>query len=350
MKKNTKIIATLGPSSNTPRVIKELKDAGVEYFRLNFSHGNHEWHKKTIATIKKVSPNTPIILDTKGPEMRTGDMPEHFPEVIVATNDILLLTGEKNLQNPEKNILFVNHPNLVNDVNSGDILSIDSGLIETRVESISADKQYITTKILHGGKISSRRHVNLVQKDVSLPTITSHDEEDIRFGLQNGIDIIALSFLRCKTGVETVKNIITEELGDKNTIKIWGKIESKEGVKNSSEIAQIADGLMVARGDLGVETPLEEVPYRQREILAAAQKHSITGIVATEMLESMTKNLRPTRAEVSDVALAVWEGANAVMLSGETANGKYPVETVQIMKKIIRAAENSGIDINLQNT
>ena len=185
-----------------------------------------------------------------------------------------------------------------------------------------------------------------MKKDVSLPTITEHDDADIRFGLENGIDIIALSFLRCKTGVETVRRICEEELGENGkNIKIWGKIECQRGVDNLDSLANVLDGMMVARGDLGVETPFEEVPYLQKRIVSTCQKHKIFSIVATEMLESMIKNPRPTRAEVSDVSLAVWQGANAVMLSGETANGNYPEKTVATMAKIVKAAEKSGVSI-----
>lgn len=344
----TQIISTIGPATNTPEKIQKIVNAGVNFFRLNFSHGSHEWHKETIEILRKVSPETPIILDTKGPEMRTGDMPENFPEIVVEDNEILtlVLSPEEDLFSPERREkytkkIFVNHKNLGKDVTKGDIISIDSGLIEVEVQEISGNFLEISTKVLHGGKITSRRHVNLVKKDVSLPTITEHDKEDIRFGLQKGVDILALSFLRCPTGVDTVRQICREE--KREGVKVWGKIESQKGVDNIDSLAKVLDGMMVARGDLGVETPLEEVPYVQKKIVESCQDNKIFSIVATEMLESMTHNPRPTRAEVTDVSLAVWQGANAVMLSGETANGEYPEKTVQVMAKIIKAAEKSGV-------
>ncbi len=346
----TQIITTIGPASSSEKKISELVYAGANFFRLNFSHGSHQWHKNMIQKLRKISPKTPIILDTKGPEMRTGDMPEFIPQLVIKTGETLTLVLDFKLQDPQENKIFVNHKGLSNDVEKGDIISIDSGLIEVEVKTIDIIAKQIETTVLHGGIITSRRHVNLVKKDVSLSTITSSDEEDIKFGIQNGVDIIALSFLRCPTGVETVKKIIKDEynkfpkLFQKN-IQIWGKIECQRGVDNLELISKVVDGLMVARGDLGVETPLEEVPYIQRKIIEVMKKEKKFSIVATEMMESMTYNPRPTRAEVSDVALAVWEGADAVMLSGETANGKYPVETVSIMKKILISANKNDLKI-----
>ncbi len=346
----TQIITTIGPASNTPEKIRSLVDAGADFFRLNFSHGSHAWHKETITMLRKTSPSTPIILDTKGPEMRTVDIPSNCMKISVEKNEILTLVLSENLVNISLNNknsqkIFINHSGLGNDIEKGDIISIDSGLIETEVTGVSEDYMQISSRILYGGEITSRRHVNLVKKDVSLPTITKHDEEDIRFGLQNGVDILALSFLRCPLAVTKTRKLITEELGaDKGrTIKIWGKIECQKGVDNIDILSEALDGMMVARGDLGVETPFEEVPYIQKKILATCKKQKIFSIVATEMMESMTHNPRPTRAEVSDVSLAVWQGANAVMLSGETANGEYPEKTVKIMNKIIKAAEKSKI-------
>jgi pyruvate kinase len=338
----TQIIATIGPATESEEKIAKLVDEGVGFFRLNFSHGSHEWHKNTIKKLRKISPSTPLILDTKGPEMRTGQMPENFPVLTIFSGENLYLVLEEDEQDPENKKIFVNHPGLSRDVAKGDIISIDSGLIEVEVESV--ENPVITTRVLHGGEITSGRHVNLVKKDVSLPTITKNDEKDIRFGVQNGVDIIALSFLRNAKAVEKVRDIIVDEqknllAKERKPIQIWGKIESEKGVKNLEEIADSVDGLMVARGDLGVEMPLEEVPYIQKKILRTMKKRQKFSIVATEMMESMITHPRPTRAEVADVALAAWEGASAVMLSGETANGKYPAETVHFMKKVLDAAE-----------
>lgn len=330
----TQIITTIGPASLSKTVLKGLIEAGADYFRLNFSHGEHPWHKNTIKILREIDKNIPIILDTKGPEMRTGDV--DTPIVFKKDNWLTLVTQEEDA-NPHKRKIFVNHPGLPNDVVVGDILSIDSGLVE--VEVLEVQKNSVITKALNGGKISSRRHVNLVGKDVSLPTLTDHDILDIAFGLQNGIDIIALSFIRSAHGILMARDLCQK--AGRPEVKIFAKIESQPGLDNLEEIAQEADGLMVARGDLGVETPYELLPYRQKEIIAMGKKHNIPVIVATEMLESMIHHPRPTRAEVSDVSLAVWEGAEMVMLSGETAAGQYPVQCVQVMQKVISAAEEN---------
>lgn len=336
----THIIATIGPATQTKEKVSELIAGGVNFFRLNFSHGDYAWHKKMITLLREVSPDTPIVLDTKGPEMRLGDMPEIFVPT-GSTFDMVIDKKKAKYDDPENFALFVNYKGLPADVEKGDIISLDSGLIEVQVKSVASDAQKISVYVISGGKLTSHRHVNLVKKDISLPTITEQDEKDIRFGLQNGVDIIALSFLRDGEGVKTVRKICEEEF--RHEVKIWGKIESQKGVDNIESLGDVLDGMMVARGDLGVETPIEEVPYRQRDILAVCKKKEIFSIVATEMLESMIVHPRPTRAEVSDVALAVWEGANAVMLSGETASGLYPIESVKMMNKVVVRAEKSGV-------
>ncbi len=330
----TQIIVTLGPATSSLQRIKELVNVGVGCFRLNFSHGEYDWHKKMIENIRSIDSSIPIMLDTKGPEMRTGDFDG---KMTLKKDEWLTLTVIKEDQDINKNKLFVNHSNLINDVVVGDFISLDSGLIE--LEVLEIQKTQIITRLLHSGEITSRRHVNLIQKDVSLPTLTDRDIQDIAFGLQNGVDIIALSFIRSAHGIEMTKDLIKKS-GAKN-VKIFGKIESQLGIDNLDEIAKNADGLMVARGDLGVETPLEEVPEKQKKILNAGKKNNIPVIVATEMLESMIEHPRPTRAEVSDIALAVWQNADFVMLSGETAAGKYPIIAVKTMKKVIDSAQKN---------
>lgn len=329
----TRIIATLGLASNSAECITKLMHAGVDIFRLNFSHGDHDWHKKTIQLIKTHAPQTKILLDTKGPEMRTGIL-KH--PITIHKGDLFTLVFSESEQNPETKSVFVNHPNLPNDIEVGDMLSLDSGLIDLQVCSVQKDQ--VETTALHSGKIHSKRHLNLIGKDVSLPTLTQHDKSDIQFGIENGVDIIALSFLRKSKGIIQTREILTQY--GKPDIQVYAKIESQAGIDNLEDIAHHADGLMVARGDLGVETPLEFVPYKQKQIIETAHSFGIPVIVATEMLHSMIQNPRPTRAEVSDVMLAVWQGATYVMLSGESASGKYPVESVQIMKKIIDAGKN----------
>lgn len=328
----TGIIATLGITSDSAECITKLAQAGVDIFRLNFSHGDYSWHKKTIELIKTHAPHTKILLDTKGPEMRTGVLKKPLK---INKEEVLTLVFSEAEQNPETKSIFVNHPNLPNDIAPGDMLSLDSGLIDLRVESVHKDR--VLTLPLHSGRIYSKRHLNLIGKDISLPTLTNHDKEDIRFGIENGIDIIALSFLRKSEGIVQTRNILAEY--GKPDIQVYAKIESQAGMDNLEDIARHADGLMVARGDLGIETPLELVPYKQKHIIETAQSFGIPAIVATEMLHSMIQKPRPTRAEVSDVMLAVWQGAHYVMLSGESASGKYPVESVHMMKKIIDAGK-----------
>ncbi len=349
----TKIIATLGLVSDTTEKITALANAGVTIFRLNFSHGSHAWHKKCIETIRSVQPNAIIMLDTKGPEMRTGDIvdtegnPSFFTltkgEILelVSTReeqDVCIEKGDNTAEKRNKK-LFINHTDFANDVVKGDIIALNSGVQNLEVIEVNTEKKIITTQVLQSGKITSRRHVNLVGKDVSLSTTTEIDKHDILFGLEQGIDCIAMSFVRHAADIEYVQKICTE-YSDKK-IKIYAKIESQEAMKNIEEIAQIADGLMVARGDLGVETPFEFVPAKRKHILKIGKKYKSEVIIATEMLESMITKPRPTRAEVSDIAFAVWQEADYTMLSGETAAGEFPVESVQVMKKVIDAAEET---------
>ncbi len=337
----TKIVATLGLVSETKDKILALANAGVEIFRLNFSHGSHEWHKKCIETIRSVKPNAIIMLDTKGPEMRTGDIfdengnPTFFP---ITKGEILELVSkfeEQNVFLNKNKKLFINHENFADDVTIGDVIALNSGLQNLKVIDVNRDTKIITTEVLQSGKIKSRRHVNLVGKDVSLLTTTEVDKNDIIFGVEQGIDCIAMSFVRHASDIEYVQNICKKYT---KIIKIYAKIETQEAMNNLEEITEISDGLMVARGDLGVETPFETVPQKRKKIIAMAKKYKKEVIVATEMLESMITKPRPTRAEVSDIALAVWQEADYTMLSGETAAGNFPVESVQVMKKVIDAA------------
>jgi len=340
--KMTKIIATLGLVSNSKEKILDLANAGVEIFRLNFSHSSHEWHKKCIETIRSVNSNAKIMLDTKGPEMRTGDIldknnnPTFFT---IDKNEILFLVNDIKKQDVfcEKNQkkLFINHKNFANDVVIGDEIALNSGLQKLEVLDVDKKNFIIKTIVKNAGKIKSRRHVNLVGKDVSLLTTTEIDKEDIIFGLENDIDSIAMSFVRHASDIEYVQNIC-KKFDQK--VKIYAKIETQEAMNHLEEIAKISDGLMVARGDLGVETPFEYVPAKRKKILEVGKKYNCEVIIATEMLESMITKPRPTRAEVSDITFAVWQNADYTMLSGETAAGNFPVESVQVMKKVIDAA------------
>jgi len=347
----TKIIATLGLVSNSKVKIKELSDAGVEIFRLNFSHGSHQWHKECIDTIRSVVPNANIMLDTKGPEMRTGDIIDeknNHASFAIEKDEILTLVTDINEQDvfieKNKKTLFINHKNFVYDVAIGDIIALNSGLQNLEVTNVDTEKNRITTRVKNSGIITSRRHVNLVGKDVSLLTTTEVDKQDILFGLSQGINCIAMSFVRHASDIKYVQDICekyAENNNIKNEIKIYAKIETQEAMNNLEEIAKSTDGLMVARGDLGVETPFEFVPAKRKQILQTGKKYDCEVIVATEMLESMITKPRPTRAEVSDITFAVWQEADYTMLSGETAAGKFPSESVQVMKKVIDAAEKT---------
>lgn len=326
----TKIIATIGPSSRTPEVVSELYAAGVSIFRLNFSHGDFEWHGFSIDLIRKNCPGAKIMLDTDGPSIRSGDL---VSPLVVNMGDTLTLVTKQEDQNPDTMHLYVNHAGFHNDVEVGTLIALDSAMIMLKVEKIEGST--IVTTVLGSGTISSRRHVNLVQKDVSLPNLTEKDHADIAFGVKHGVDLIALSFVRNKETVAEAKALVSS-LGAPH-MPLYSKIETQSGLDNLEEIAIVSDGIMVARGDLGVETPFEQLPAQQKKIIKISKKYGIPVIVATEMLESMIKNPRPTRAEVSDIALAVWEGADYVMLSGETAAGKYPLEAVKMMKKVVDA-------------
>ncbi len=336
----TGIVATVGPASESPKILEGLVSAGVTHFRLNFSHGNHAWHGNVIKNIRETTPLIPIVLDTKGPEMRTGDLSE---KIVLSANSWLTLTTKLENVNLAEQIIFVNHAGFHTDVSVGDEISINSGLIIVRVLEIHNTE--VVTQVIYPGTLESRQHVNLIGKNVSLPTLTASDREDIEFGLAEGIDIIALSFARDAECIAEVKEICKK--AGKPNVKIWAKIENITGYNNREKIAQIADGIMVARGDLGVETPFADLPGKQAELVLVCQKHGIFCVVATEMMESMIGNPRPTRAEITDVAIAVWQGASAVMLSAETGKGKYPVETIKIMRSILVSASESPVKMKI---
>jgi pyruvate kinase len=334
----TKIIATIGPASESETSISRIISAGADVLRLNFSHGSYEWHEAIFQRIRSIAKDIPIILDTKGPEIRTGDIDN---PIVLGKNSEMKLTTVLKHQSPEEHIIFISDHTLPNDVQTGDLIALDTGLI--LLEVVSKTKIEIVTRVKNHGRLGSRRHVNLVGKNVSLPTITEKDRQDIAFGAQIGVDGIALSFTRSAEDVLLAKSLF-HEYGGKKDVLIWAKIESPEGIRNMEEIARTADAVMVARGDLGIETPAEEIPEHQIEILRIVKKYGKKGIVATEMLESMIERSRPTRAEISDITLAVWEGADYIMLSGETASGKHPIECVKAMRKIADAAEKSKMN------
>lgn len=336
MDKFTKIVATLGPKSDSIKIISSLKKAGMDVCRLNFSHGNYEYFTKLISNIRDVDPNLGILLDTKGPEIRSGALEE---DLLLEGGEKLFFTNKK-LKLNSKNIIL-NYKNLM-ELKIGNIILIDDGLIETRVTQIYKD--CIEVEVLNGGVLGSNKTVSIQGHDVNINFLSKKDKEDLIFGLENNVDFIAASFVRTREDVvELKKFLIKNSSKDKILPLIISKIEHPKAVKNIDEIIEESDGIMVARGDLGVEVPLELVPKYQQQIITKCNEVGKPVIVATQMLESMKDNPRPTRAEASDVAHAILHGADAVMLSGETASGKYPEKSVQTMSNIAKTYEQEVI-------
>lgn len=336
--KKTKIVCTIGPSSEKPEILEELIKNGMNVARLNFSHGTHEEHLEKIKTIRKVRRklNVPvaIMLDTKGPEIRTGNF--DVDEVYLKPNDTFTLTTRDIIGNA--NIVSVSYKGLPNDVEVGSIIYIDDGLVQLEVTEIK-DGTEVVCKALNNGILSNHKGVNLPGSKTNLPSITPKDVDDIKFGIENDIDFIAASFVRKKEDVYDIRRVLEDHGGE--NIKIISKIESQEGVDNLDEIIEASDGIMVARGDLGVEIKTELIPIVQKQIIRKVNMASKPVITATQMLDSMIRNPRPTRAETTDVANAIIDGTDCVMLSGETAGGKYPVEAVNTMRNICITTELS---------
>ena len=334
--RKTKIVCTIGPASESEEMLEKLMNAGTNVARLNFSHGSHEEHKARIDTIRKVAKRLNktigLLLDTKGPEIRTHNMKdglivlEKGKEVIVSMNEV---EGT-----PEK--FSVTYENLINDVNIGSYILLDDGLVELQVKEINKDKGEVKCDILNTGELKNKKGVNLPGVKVNLPGITDKDADDIRFGIKENVDFIAASFVRRPSDVLDIRQILEEE---KAEITIFPKIENQEGIDNIEEILEVSDGLMVARGDMGVEIPPESVPMVQKDLIRKCNKLGKPVITATQMLDSMQRNPRATRAEASDVANAIYDGTDAVMLSGETAAGQYPEEAVKTMRNIAVSAE-----------
>lgn len=334
--RRTKIVCTIGPASEQPEVLKKLILAGMNVARLNFSHGSHEEHEIRIDRIrecaKELGRNVAIMLDTKGPEIRTGVLKEGL--VNLQNGDLFTLTPEQIEGTQER--VSITYDQLAKDVQVGTTILIDDGLIELKVEEIQG--QDVVCRVIDGGPLKNRKGVNLPKIAVNLPSITEKDISDIAFGVRKKVDFIAASFVRKASDVLQIRQLLEEHGAN---ISIIAKIENEEGVQNAEEILGIADGLMVARGDLGVEIPAEEVPLVQKRLIASCNRMGKPVITATQMLDSMQNNPRPTRAEASDVANAIFDGTDAIMLSGETAAGKYPVESVETMARIACRAESS---------
>jgi pyruvate kinase len=340
--KRTKIVCTIGPTSDKKNILTKMIKAGMNVARLNMSHGSQAYHQKNIKLIRQLAKqaNQPIaiIADLQGPRIRVG---------ILAQKGIDLKRGQSvifttKLQSGGKKIP-VTYAKMHKDLKPGQRILIADGIMEFRVEKING--QDILAKVVVGGFLTSSKGINLPDTQISLPALSIKDKKDVQFGVKNGVDFFALSFVRSTDEILALKNLIAR-FGGKNAFqpKIIAKIERPEAVDNIKAIIEASDGIMVARGDLGIELPVEDVPLIQKDIINICLKKSKPVIVATQMLESMVNNLRPTRAEVSDVANAVIDHTDAVMLSGETANGKYPVEAVATMAKIIIKTEKSELD------
>ncbi len=330
----TKIICTIGPATESYDMLHKMHSAGMNIARLNMSHGDHASHARIITKIKTINKIVKfpigILLDTQGPEIRTGNLDSHLD---LETGSVISITVRDGMDVEETSI-HINYEDLLKSVKIGDKITVDNGLINLKI--LEKHDRLMKCEVEDGGVLKSKRHVNLPGIRVNLPAITSKDKEDILFGLSQEVDFIALSFVREADDIRKLKEIIKEKAGK---IKIIAKIEDQEGVKNIEEILDESDGIMVARGDLGVEINIEELPNAQRNIVRLCAEKGKRVIVATHLLESMINNPIPTRAEVTDVANAIYEEVDAIMLSGETTIGKYPVRCIEQLVKIARKSE-----------
>ena len=334
--KKTKIICTLGPNADDEAVMRQLVVNGMDVARFNFSHGDHGEHKKRFRLLREVAEEEGIpvaaLLDTKGPEIRTGTLKDGKKITLTAGNEIILTTEE--IAGDER-MIHINYSGLHEDVAEGNVILIDDGLIELSVERV--EKERIYCRIINGGELGERKGVNVPNVKIKLPALTDKDKEDIRFGIELGFDYIAASFVRSADAIREIREILNSA---GSSMGIIAKIENAEGLENLDEIIEASDGIMVARGDLGVEISPERLPYLQKTMIQKCSEACKVVITATQMLDSMIRNPRPTRAEVTDVANAVYDGTDVVMLSGETANGKYPVEALKMMVHIIEETES----------
>lgn len=341
--KKTKIICSIGPASSDPKIMSEMVNNGMNVARINFSHATDEERKTVVESVKKVrkitGKNIAILYDTKGPEFRNG---------MLKNNSINLIEG-KTIRMVKEEVLgdderfSVNHPSAIDSLEIGNIILLENGLMKIKV--VSKEDDGVTCKIINGGVLGNKKSLSAPGVTLDIPFVSPEDREDIIYACTHEGDFIALSFVSTKEDVMEAKAIIDSTESD---IKIISKIESTTGIENLKDIVSLSDGVMVARGDLGVEAPMEEIPFLQKEIIKECRKQGKFVIVATEMMESMKHNARPTRAEVSDIANAVMNGTDAVMLSGETTQGQYPIETVGFMANICEQAE-SHIDYAINN-
>jgi pyruvate kinase len=336
--RHTKIIFTIGPATMSVDVLVELLRKGVDVCRLNMAHASHEWTAQAIANVREagrlVGRKVALLMDIKGPEIRTGALDEPFElvrdQVFDFYTDASVPPGTGEIKG-----VSINYPSLISDVSEGDTILVDSGLLRMRVEKIMEDRIRCSVRI--GGPLGSRRHINLPGVHVNLPALTAKDQADLVVGIEHGVDFFALSFVRSADDLDILRRTLTDK---GSRAHIIAKIEDQSALTNLSEIITASDGLMVARGDLGIEIPYETLPLVQRKAVRTCQSMGKPVIIATHMLESMIQNPLPTRAEISDIANAVHEQADCVMLSGETTVGKYPVECVEVMNRIITSIES----------
>lgn len=333
--KKTKIVCTMGPNTDNREIMKELALNGMDVARFNFSHGDHAEHKHRLEILESVREELGIpiasLLDTKGPEIRTGKLKDG-KKVTLKEGDLYTLTTEEIVGDETRG--YINYAGLAEDVKPGDRILIDDGLIELHVREVNGTD--IACRIENGGELGEKKGVNVPGVRVKLPALTDKDKEDIRFGVDAGFDFVAASFVRNADAIREIREILDEK---GSAMQIIAKIENEEGIENIDSIIEASDGIMVARGDMGVEIPAEKVPHIQKMIIRKCNLACKVVITATQMLDSMIRNPRPTRAEVSDVANAVYEGTDAVMLSGETAMGSYPIEAVRMMSQIAEESE-----------
>jgi pyruvate kinase len=345
-RKKTKIVATLGPACSSREVIKEMIDAGVNVFRVNFSHADYEDVKERINIIRSLNEEfgytTAILADLQGPKLRVGVMKE---DVVVSPGDIITFQTAEDVPGTKERV-YMNYKEFPRDVNPGEKILLDDGKLMFEALETNGSTE-VVCKVIQGGPLKSKKGVNLPNTKVSLPALTKKDIKDALFAIEQEVDWIALSFVRTPKDLEELQDLIAKHSAYK--IPIVAKIEKPEAVENIDKIVAFCDGLMVARGDLGVEIPAHEVPLIQKQLIHRAKTARIPVIVATQMMETMITSLTPTRAEVNDVANSVMDGADAVMLSGETSVGNYPVEVIEKMTQIIEAVEDSPLILVPQN-
>lgn len=329
--RKTKMVCTIGPASENPEILSQIIEAGMNASRHNFSHGDHEEHAQRINLVKELSKKynkeIAIMLDTKGPEIRTGKFEPKKVE-LTSGDDFVVYSGGDVVGDTTK--CSVTYEGLANDVKPGDVILIDDGLVGLEVKSIEGNK--VNCKVMNTGFVGTHKGVNVPGVSIKLPALTEKDISDLKFGCEIGVNLVAASFIRKASDVETIRKILVENGGE--NIQIFSKIENQEGVDNIDAIIEASDGIMIARGDLGVEIPMENLPAVQKMIIEKCKNAAKPVITATQMLDSMIRNPRPTRAEVSDVANAIYDGTDAIMLSGESANGDWPVDSVKTMAKI----------------